>query len=239
MLLFDCIITHARQAGQLTSLCYPYAPDDRFRIICDFIGFLFHLDNISDGMMKKETDLLGDVVMNTLWFPNCYNPCKRQPAEEQSAGKLARECVFFFFKFLLLQLLMSTVYNACSYWSRCIQDAGPGVQHRFQEAMQLFFEAVNNEASERDNGTIPEMNKYIALRRDNGGCKAAFALIEYGLGIDLPDFVVEHPVMEALKPRNQRFCCMVQRTVHIITFLIRCSHYYLGRVFVERRTSPG
>jgi len=133
-------------------------------------------------MMKKETDVLGDLVMNALWFPDCYIPSQNQPAEEQSPGKLARD-----------------------FWSRCIQDAGLGVQHRFRESMQLFFEAVNNQASERDDGTIPGMNKYIALRRDNGGCKAAFVLIEYGLGIDLPDFVVEHPVIEALNQETNDF----------------------------------
>ena len=51
------------KAGQLTALCYPYVPDDKFRVICDFIGFLFHLDNISDGVMKKETKMLDSVVM--------------------------------------------------------------------------------------------------------------------------------------------------------------------------------
>lgn len=49
------------------------------------------------------------------------------------------------------------------------------------------------------------MDKYIPLRRDNGGCKAAFALIEYGLGIDLPDYVVEHPVMQALDQETNDF----------------------------------
>lgn len=44
-------------------------------------------------MMKKETDVLGDVVMNALWFPTKYMRCKNQPEEEQSAGQLAREYV--------------------------------------------------------------------------------------------------------------------------------------------------
>jgi alpha-muurolene/germacrene-A/gamma-muurolene synthase len=69
------------------------------RVVADFLGYLFHLDNISDGMMTKDTDVLADVVMNAHWFPDQYIPCKsidgkEQPIEEIGAGKLAREYVF-------------------------------------------------------------------------------------------------------------------------------------------------
>jgi hypothetical protein len=42
-------------------------------------------------MKKKQTDVLADVVMNALWHPEKYVPCSKQPEEEPSAGKLARE----------------------------------------------------------------------------------------------------------------------------------------------------
>ena len=61
------------------------------RIVADFLGYLFHLDNISDGMLTKETDVLADTVMNAHWFPERYTPTKSQPEKEISAGKLARE----------------------------------------------------------------------------------------------------------------------------------------------------
>lgn len=57
----------------------------------------FASDNISDGMMTRETDVLADVVMNALWYSNKYMPTS-QPGKEQSLqelnpGKLAREYV--------------------------------------------------------------------------------------------------------------------------------------------------
>lgn len=85
-----------------------------------------------------------------------------------------------------------------SYWQRCIQDAGPGVQARFKESLELFFEAVNVQAQDRDNGVVPDLESYIDLRRDTSGCKPVFDLIEYALRIDLPDSVIEHPVIKAL-----------------------------------------
>lgn len=58
-------------------------------------SFTLYKDNISDGMMTRETDVLSDVVMNALWFPQKYMPTalvgKEQPVEELNPGKLARE----------------------------------------------------------------------------------------------------------------------------------------------------
>ena len=84
-------------AGELTAYCYTTCDAERLRVVSDFMGYLFHLDNISDGMMKRETDVLADIVMNALWYPEDYKPTraygKVQPDEEISAGRLAREYV--------------------------------------------------------------------------------------------------------------------------------------------------
>lgn len=56
---------------------------------------LYCRDNISDGMMTRETDVLADAVMNALWFTDKYMPTtclgKEQPKIELNPGKLARE----------------------------------------------------------------------------------------------------------------------------------------------------
>ncbi|KAL0067060.1 hypothetical protein AAF712_005844 [Marasmius tenuissimus] len=83
------------QAGELTAFCYNNTTDERLRVVSDFMNYLFHLDNISDGMMTSDTDVLADSVMNALWFPAAYKAThasgKKQPEEEINAGKLARE----------------------------------------------------------------------------------------------------------------------------------------------------
>lgn len=61
---------------------------------------MFCRDNISDGMMTRETDILADCVMNALWLSEKYVPTKapgkEQPEEELNPGKLAREFVISF-----------------------------------------------------------------------------------------------------------------------------------------------
>ena len=46
---------------------------------------------------------------------------------------------------------------------------------------------------------VPDLETYIDIRRDESGCKPCYDLTEYALGIDLPDFVIEHPVSIATR----------------------------------------
>jgi hypothetical protein len=131
---------------------------------------IFYRDNISDGMMTRETDILSDCVMNALWLPERYAPtqapCKEQPQEELNPGKLARELVLIFHS--RRRRADRRIYRY-SFWSRCIPDCGPGPQARFKETLALFFEAVNIQARARDDGVIPDLESYIDVRRDTSG----------------------------------------------------------------------
>ncbi|EKM75335.1 hypothetical protein AGABI1DRAFT_46681 [Agaricus bisporus var. burnettii JB137-S8] len=165
---------HGLQAGELTAFCYNTAETGRLRIVSDFMNYLFHLDNISDGMMTRETSVLANAVMNALWCPDSFTPTE-DCREELDPAKVARD-----------------------FWSRCVKDCGPGAQARFKETMGSFFEAVNIEAKARVNNKIPDLECYIDVRRDTSGCKPCWALIEYALDIDLPDFVAEDSVIRSL-----------------------------------------
>ena len=64
--------------------------------------------------------------------------------------------------------------------------------------MQMFFQAVHQQALFRANGVVPDLETYIDMRRDTSGCKPVFDLIEYSLDLELPDVVTEDPVIVAL-----------------------------------------
>ena len=86
-----------------------------------------------------------------------------------------------------------------SYCSRMITRAGPGCYKRFLHTMDLFFIAVEQQAADRANGLIPDLESYITVRADTSGCKPCFALHEYAADVNLPDEVAEHPVIKALE----------------------------------------
>jgi len=66
------------------------------------------------------------------------------------------------------------------------------------ETMSLFFQAVHLQAIDRTNGTTPDLESYISQRRDTSGCKPCWALIEYANNLDIPDEVMEHPIIQSL-----------------------------------------
>lgn len=50
----------------------------------------------------------------------------------------------------------------------------------------MFFQAITEQARDRANGLIPDLESYIAIRRDTSGCKPCWALIEYANNVSVP-----------------------------------------------------
>jgi hypothetical protein len=84
------------------------------------------------------------------------------------------------------------------YWKRLISTASPGTQQRFIETFDFFFQSVTEQARDRQEGVIPDLESYIALRRDTSGCKTSFVLIEYAYNLNIPDEVMDHPLIRSL-----------------------------------------
>ncbi|KAF9022344.1 terpenoid synthase [Hymenopellis radicata] len=159
---------HGLKAGLLTAMCYPNAGCPQLRVCNDFLSYLFHLDNLSDDMDKRGTTTTADIVLNTLYHPHSYT----SPAR---VSKMTKD-----------------------YWRRIIQTASPGTQQRFIETFDFFFQSITEQARDRQAGMIPDLESYIALRRDTSGCKTSFVLIEYAYNLDIPDEVMDHPLIRSL-----------------------------------------
>lgn len=65
--------------------------------------------------------------------------------------------------------------------------------------MDLFFHSVTLQAHDRVRGIVPDIDSYIGIRRDTSGCKPALALIEYCYNLNIPDEVMEHPIIWSLQ----------------------------------------
>lgn len=54
------------RAGKLVSMCYTGAPFEQTRVTCDFIHWLFHVDDLSDDMTDRTTARVAKDVMAIL-----------------------------------------------------------------------------------------------------------------------------------------------------------------------------
>ncbi|KAF8137232.1 isoprenoid synthase domain-containing protein [Boletus edulis] len=156
---------HGLEAGKLISMCYYNAGYPQLRVCTDFSNYLFHLDNLSDDMDDRGIDNVANVVMNTIHHPHTYH----------SSARLNR--------------------MTKDFYKRIMQTASPGTCRRFKETMKLYFQAIQQQALDRANGTIPDLESYITLRRDTSGCKPSWVLIEYAYHLNIPDEVMDHPII--------------------------------------------
>ena len=221
------------KAGQLTAYCYDGAEDDRLRVVCDFMNFLFHLDDLSDDLKARDTVILSDIVMNAFASPHSYRrilPDGRElPEDEPEASKLAREYAFSLSSYLFTYTHQKYLH---SYWSRCIRDAGPGMQARYRGNMENFFKSIESEANSRDSNSLPSIETYMILRRDNSGCQPCFDFIEYALGFDLPDFVINDHIFQTLVQCANDFISLSNVSSTVITL------FWQSQICMFRTSSP-
>ncbi|TFK49130.1 terpenoid synthase [Heliocybe sulcata] len=158
----------ALKAGSLTSTCYPHAPYHELRVCCDFMNYLFHLDDLMDDMKNSSTWSLRDEVIGVLREPDMYKSSSR-------VGRMTKD-----------------------FWVRLSASATFGVESRFIKTFDAFFKAVTQQALDRQKGRIPDLESYIIMRRDTSGCRPCWALIEYANHLAIPDEVMEHPLLVSL-----------------------------------------
>ncbi|KAF5342403.1 hypothetical protein D9611_001384 [Ephemerocybe angulata] len=157
------------KAGELTAACYPDADPYHLRVCDDFMNYLFNLDDWLDEFDLDDTYGLAKCCLAAMRDPFTFETDKK-------AGLMTK-----------------------SFFSRFVRTAGPGCTERFIQNMDLFFQSVAQQTQDRAQGVIPDMESYLALRRDNSGCKPCFQLTEFAAGIDLPEEVVQHPVIQSLE----------------------------------------
>ncbi|KZT25783.1 terpenoid synthase [Neolentinus lepideus HHB14362 ss-1] len=158
----------ALRAGSLTSMCYPHAPYHKLRVCCDFMNYLFHLDDLMDDMKNSSTWSLRDEVIGVLRAPDTYQSLSR-------VGRMTKD-----------------------FWIRLRTTVTSSAERRFIKTFDAFFKAVSQQALDRQRGHIPDLESYIIMRRDTSGCRPCWALIEYANQLAIPDEVMDHPILVSL-----------------------------------------
>ncbi|KAG5338164.1 hypothetical protein C0989_008111 [Termitomyces sp. Mn162] len=125
-------------------------------------------EDYTDVAMPHEARGLAMIVMDAL-----RNPNKPRPAEECVIGEISR------------QFSQSSM--------KCVSES---VRRRFIEALDEYTTAVVEEAHDRAQSSIRNVDDYIILRRSTAAINATFMPIQFTL--DLPDEVFEDPVIRRL-----------------------------------------
>ncbi|KAK3994268.1 terpenoid synthase [Cladorrhinum sp. PSN332] len=154
---------------RLASLGFPKLNKDGCRIGCDLMNLFFVIDTTSDLSNAHETRQLADCVMDAI-----RNPYKPRPEGEWVGGTIAQQ-----------------------YWQNALKTASLTAQRRFVSSFQRYLDAVVQEASDRDHGSIRSIAEYFIIRRDTIGLLPSLPINE--VHFDIPDRVMEHPSVKKLE----------------------------------------
>lgn len=95
-----------------------------------------------------------------------------------------------------------------SLWQQALSlttPESPCIEH-FVDGFDDYVRAVVQESSDKASGRLRNVRDYLQLRRGTTSSRSIFALIEFGL--DLPDEVLFHPVIQNLTDAAADICAI-------------------------------
>ena len=102
------------------------------------------------------------------------------------------------------------------FWARAVGTVEPGSAclHNFVAEFDAYTRAVIEEMEDHRAKSVRNVADYILLRRDTCGVASTLAIIEFGL--DLPDYVLRHPVVVSLREGAIKLIAVINvRSPHI------------------------
>jgi Terpene synthase family 2, C-terminal metal binding len=74
-----------------------------------------------------------------------------------------------------------------------------GVQRRFAKTMNAYCQGALVQVLDYSTGRTPSLEEMVLTRRLSAGVSPLYHLVEYAHGIEMPDEVFEHPVIQELE----------------------------------------
>ncbi|KAM7192315.1 terpene cyclase [Naviculisporaceae sp. PSN 640] len=147
----------------LAAMAYPRLDKAGCRVVCDVMNLFFVIDDESDRADEYEARYQADCVMDALRNP--YNP---RPVGEWAGGRITQE-----------------------FWQRALKTATPSCQKRYVDLFQYYMDGVVQQAIDRDQQHIRDVETYFALRRQTIGTAPSYGLLD--MHFNIPDYMIQHP----------------------------------------------
>jgi alpha-muurolene/germacrene-A/gamma-muurolene/(+)-delta-cadinol synthase len=98
------------------------------------------------------------------------------------------------------------------------------------------MEAISQQSRTGESGVVPSLSAYIEARRGNSGVWPFLDALEYSHRIDLPDHVIEHPIIVVLRQCTNDFVSWSNVRVSLPNHFVTCLTVYfaIGHVFIQR-----
>ncbi|KAG8772965.1 hypothetical protein FRC12_002811 [Ceratobasidium sp. 428] len=148
--------------GLMGALAFADADLEHLRPAMDFVLWLFAFDDLTDVEKLGEVDetkRMADDIMKVLRNPDTARP-----------------------EFKIAAVLHS-------WFDRMRVDSSAATTQRLVDAVNLYTEATFQQTLNRSADSLPTIDEYIQLRRDTSAVKIMYPVIEYTLGLSLPEEV--------------------------------------------------
>ncbi|KXN85516.1 Delta(6)-protoilludene synthase [Leucoagaricus sp. SymC.cos] len=165
--------------GLLGCLIFPLNTRAFVRVGCDLANAYFVIDEYNDVAAPEVAAQVCDTVMDVL----------RNPYKERKAGDK-------------LGIFMQ------GFWQRALALTEPGAAciGQFIEGFDLYMKSMIQEAEDRETKRIRSVEDYLKLRRETFGAQATISLL--GFGLELPEEVLLHPVMQKMTLAAMDLLCI-------------------------------
>ncbi|KAK7053212.1 hypothetical protein VNI00_003831 [Paramarasmius palmivorus] len=152
----------------LAALTYTRLNQDGYHIACEFLNFLFMVDEHLEVASTVEARHIADTVLDAL-----RNPGVPRPDGEWIGGEITR-----------------------SFWEKATKTGTPSFQRRFIDTTSEYLDGCVEHAIDRSQSNIYDVETYFTLRRKTVGVLPSFAVL--GIHMNLTDKVFKDPVIQRL-----------------------------------------
>ena len=169
----------------LIALTYPTASYDDYKTLCDHMNAFFVFDNITDEQNKDGALVTADTYLMALKGEDCA----------QSNTPLYK----YVSEYVMIAFLHQTSLIPCLRFSAQIRAKDlPNFQRRFVQHHADYVNSVVREAECRTGKIQMDFDEFVTFRRLTSGARCVYVVMEFALGIDLPDEVFDNEAFQRM-----------------------------------------